>query len=151
MISESLSIYVVNHPFGVSSTLHFPVRPKYFTNSVVGKRSPLGRVHVDMVAVSDVLVVDNGGGHAAEAVTALHVVEEGGLKLLRVALDNAVRVLAEDLHLALVALAHAVALEPVLVPALLLAHLAVPPQLLQAFGFDSVRYRLRSQKFVLPH
>ena len=54
--------------------------------------------------------------------------------------EYAVGVLAEDLHLALVALAHAVALEPVLVPALLLAHLAVPPQLLQPFRLDSVRF-----------
>ena len=73
------------------------------------------------MAVSDVLIVDNSGGHTAEAVAALHVVEEGGLELLGVTLDNAVGVLAEDLHLALVALAHAVALEPVLVQSLLLA------------------------------
>ena len=46
--------------------------------------------------------------------------------------------LAEDDHLALVALAGQVALEAVLVPALLLTHLAVPAQLLQALGLDSV-------------
>lgn len=48
-------------------------------------------------------------------------------------------------------LAHAVALEAVLVAALLLAHLAVPPELLEAFGFDSVRDCLRRQEIVLAH
>lgn len=42
-------------------------------------------------------------------------------------------VLGEDPHLPQVALGRGVALEPVLVAALLLAHLAVPLELLQAF------------------
>lgn len=99
---------------------------------------------MDVVAVGDVLVVDDGGGDAAEAVATLHVVKEGGLELLGVAVDDAVRVLAEDLHLALVALAHAVALEAVLVAALFLAHLAVPAELLETFGLDSISDCLRS-------
>ena len=45
------------------------------------------------------------------------------LKLLGEAVDEAPLRLAEDLHLALVRLAHGVAFEPVLVAALLLAHL----------------------------
>lgn len=98
---------------------------------------------MDVVAVGDVLVVDDGGGDAAEAVAPLHVLEEHGLELLGVAADDPSRVLAEDLHLALVRLAHAVALESVLVAALLLAHLAVPSELLQSFGLDSVGDRLR--------
>lgn len=106
---------------------------------------------MDVVAVVDVLVVDDGGGDAAEAVAPLHVLQEAGLELLRVALDDAVGVLAEDEHLALVALAHAVALEAVLVAALLLAHLAVPPELLQPLRLDSVRDCLGRQKVVLPH
>uniref|UniRef100_A0A2P2PIS4 Uncharacterized protein MANES_07G115700 n=1 Tax=Rhizophora mucronata TaxID=61149 RepID=A0A2P2PIS4_RHIMU len=104
-----------------------------------------------MMPVVDVLVVDDGGGDAGEAVAPAHEIKEGVLELLGVAVDDAVRVLAEDLHLALVALAHAVALEPVLVSALLLAHLAVPSQLLQTFRFDSVRYCLRCQELVFPH
>ncbi|GER47140.1 glycolate oxidase iron-sulfur subunit [Striga asiatica] len=117
----------------------------------LGEGGPLGGVHVDVVAIGDVLVVDDGGGDAAESVAALHVFEEGGLELLRVAVDDAGGVLAEDLHLALVGFAHAVALETVLVPALLLAHLAVPPELLEALGLDPVRDRLWGKEFVLSH
>jgi hypothetical protein len=42
------------------------------------------------------------------------------------------------LHLALVSLAHLVALEAVLIPAGFLAQLAVPAQLVQALGLDAV-------------
>jgi hypothetical protein len=44
-----------------------------------------------------------------------------------------------------------VALEPVLIAALLLAHLAVPPQLLQTLRLDPVRDPLRRQEIRLPH
>ena len=37
---------------------------------------------MDVVAFVDVLVVDDGSGDAAEAVAALHVVEEAGLELV---------------------------------------------------------------------
>lgn len=53
--------------------------------------------------------------------------------------------LAKHQHLALVRLAGLVALEAVLITALLVAHLAVPAQLLQALGFDAVR-NLRTHK-----
>lgn len=98
---------------------------------------------MDVVAVRDVLVVDDGGSNAAEAVAPLHVLEERALELLGVATDDSGGVLAEDLHLALVRLAHTVALESVLITALLLAHLAIPSQLLQTFRLDSVRDSLR--------
>lgn len=117
----------------------------------LSERCPLGGIHVDVAAVGDVLVVDDGGGDAAEAVAPLHVLEEHALELLGVAADDPGRVLAEDLHLALVRLAHTMALESVLVATLLLAHLAVPSQLLQTFCFDSVGDRLRGEEFVLPH
>lgn len=106
---------------------------------------------MDMVAVGDVLVVDDGGGDAAEAVAPLHVLEKLRLEFLGETVDDSGGVLAEDLHLALVGLAHAVALESVLVAALLLAHLAIPSQLLQTLCFDPVRDRLWGQEFVLPH
>jgi len=41
-------------------------------------------------------------------------------------------------HLSQMALGHGVALEPILIPALLLAHLAVPSQTLQALAFGFV-------------
>lgn len=48
-------------------------------------------------------------------------------------------------------LARLVTLEPVLVAALLHAHLAVPPQLAQALGFDAVADRFRREKTMLWH
>lgn len=106
---------------------------------------------MNVMAIGDVFVVDNGGSDSAEAVAPPHVLEKCILEFLGITADNPGGVLAEDLHLALVGLAHAMALESVLVPALLLAHLAVPSQLLQTLRFDSVRNRLRGEEFVLPH
>ena len=66
-------------------------------------------------------------------------------------MHDGARVLGEDAHLAQVRVARLVALEAVLVAALLLAHLAVPPQLLQAFGFYAVRNRLWRHETMLWH
>lgn len=104
-----------------------------------------------MVAIGDVLVVHHSGSDAAEPVAAFHVIEEGGFELFRVAINDTIRVLTEHLHLALVALTHAVALEPVLVTTLFLAHLAVPTEFLETFCLDTVGDCFRSQEFVLPH
>ncbi|KAF2318774.1 hypothetical protein GH714_010616 [Hevea brasiliensis] len=80
-----------------------------------------------------------------------HEIEERVLELVGVTFDDAVRVLTEDLHLTLVALAHTVALEAILVAALLLTHLAVPSELLETFGFDSVGDCFWREKIVLTH
>lgn len=60
--------------------------------------------------------------------------------LIRELVDHLVRVLREDPHLAQVALGRGVALEAVLVSALLLAHLAVPLELLQPLGLKVVMH-----------
>lgn len=104
-----------------------------------------------VMAVVDVLVVHDGGGDTAEPVAPLHQIKKTPLELLGVTVDDAIGVLAEDLHLALVALAHAVALESVLVSALLLAHLAVPSELLESLGLDSIGDCLRCKEIVLSH
>ncbi|KAH1045613.1 hypothetical protein J1N35_036397 [Gossypium stocksii] len=77
-------------------------------------------------------------GDPTEPVAPFHKVKEVPFKLFRVPRYNPVRVLPEDLHLTLVRFAHAMALESVFVSALLLAHLTVPSQLLETFGFDSI-------------
>ena len=104
-----------------------------------------------VMAVVDVLVVHDGGGDTAEPVAPLHQIKKTLLELLGVTVDDAIGVLAEDLHLPLVALAHAVALESVLVSALLLAHLAVPSELLESLGLDSIGDCLRCEEIVLSH
>ena len=106
---------------------------------------------MNVMPIINILIVDNSGRHTAKPVAALHVFEETTLKLFRVPIDDSSRVLAKDLHLALVALAHAMALEPILISTLLLAHLTVPSELLETFGFDSVGDCFRSQEIVLPH
>jgi len=74
----------------------------------------------------------------------------GHLELLGEVVDELVRVVAEEHHLALVPLARLVTLEPVLVPALLLAQLAVPAELLQALGLDGIA-NLLVDGLLLPH
>ena len=54
-------------------------------------------------------------------------------------------------HLPQVGLAARVALEPVLIAALLLTHLAVPPKLLEALRLYLIRDRLGRQELVLAH
>lgn len=59
-------------------------------------------------------------------------------KLLRKRVNNAFGILPKYFHLPFVSFACQVALEPVLITALLLAHLAVPPQLLEALLFHAI-------------
>jgi hypothetical protein len=72
-------------------------------------------------------------------------------EFLRERVDIGAAVLGEELHLPPVALRLTVALEAVLVAALLLAHLAVPAELLQALGLDRVANRLQASDIVLGH
>ena len=93
---------------------------------------------MNVISIINKLIVNDGGGDATEPVTAFHEVEEVLFELFGVSGYDSVRVLPEDLHLALVRFAHAMAFESVFVSALLLAHLTVPSKLLETFGFDSV-------------
>ena len=97
---------------------------------------------MDVVAIVDVLVVNDGGGDATEPVAMLHVIQESVFEFFEVSFDDSGQVFAENLHLMLVALAHVVALETVLVATLLLAHLAVPSELLEPLLFDPICNRL---------
>lgn len=99
---------------------------------------------MNMVAKGDVLVINDGGGDTAEPMAIFHVLEKGAFEFFGVTVDDSSGVLPEHLHLALVRLAHTMALESILVAALLLAHLAIPPQFLQTLCFDSVSNRLGS-------
>jgi len=67
------------------------------------------------------------------------VVHEGTFKLLAVPLDDSLGILAKDLHLPPVPFTHLVALEAVLISALLLTQLAVPTKFLQPLGLDPIR------------
>ena len=99
---------------------------------------PSGGVHVDVILVIDVLIVDLSGLDSLGSVTALEQTHESVLELLGVGAQELVGVVGEDEELALVGLARRVALESVLVSALLLAHLAVPTELLQPLGLHLV-------------
>lgn len=104
-----------------------------------------------MMPIRNVLIPNNSGSDAGRPVRALQMLHELFLKLLREPVYKPIRVIPEHLHLPLVALRQAVALKPILVAALLLAHLAVPLELLQPLGLDPVGDCLRRQKLVLPH
>lgn len=66
------------------------------------------------------------------------VVQESALKFLAVAFNHTVWVLPKHLHLPPVPFTHLVALEAVLISALLLTQLAVPTKLLQPLGLDPI-------------
>ncbi|GMF56212.1 unnamed protein product [Phytophthora fragariaefolia] len=86
----------------------------------------------------DVLVVHVRGAHALGAVPPRQVLEERGLEELAVAAQEIVRVAGHEQHLPLVRLGRRrVTLEPVLVAARLMAHLAEPAQLLETLGLQS--------------
>lgn len=74
------------------------------------------------------------------------MVHEILLELRRVVSDNLPWVLAEDLHLPLVALRCQMTLETVFIAALFLAQLAVPTQLLEAL-LHSISINLQVQSF----
>jgi len=81
---------------------------------------------VRVLSIRDVLVVDDVGGHSLGLPTTRHEIHEGGLELSREAVHKVLGSLGEDLHLALMTLGLAVALEAIGIATLLLAHLTVP-------------------------
>lgn len=66
------------------------------------------------------------------------VLHEAPMELLRIAVDDALRILSKNLHLPPVAVRGEVAFEAVLIAALLAAHLTVPSQLAEALGLDAI-------------
>ena len=68
---------------------------------------------------------------------------------------KAVGIVLKHEHLPTVRLAHAVTLETVFISTCLLAHLAIPSQLCESFGFDAVADGLGSEEsttlFSFPH
>lgn len=83
-----------------------------------------------VVPVRNVLIPNNRGRHTGGPVRPFQMLHEHLLELLRESVDETVGVIAEHLHLALMAIGQAVTFEAVFVTALLLAHLAVPFELL---------------------
>lgn len=112
---------------------------------------PFGGVHMNMMAIRDVLIPNNGSGNTGAAMRAFKMLHKLALELLGEAIDEALGIVAQHLHLALVPVREAVTLEAVLVAALFLAHLTIPLELLQSLRLDPVGDRLRRQKLVLPH
>ena len=138
--SLRISIYIRNEPT-FRGFLDFTLAGSTEILDELSERGPLDRVHLDVVAIVDVLIVNDGSDDATELVATLHVVQESAFEFFEVSFDDLGRVLAEDLHLTLVALAYIVALETVLVAILLLAHLAVPSELLKPLRFDPIHDR----------
>lgn len=106
---------------------------------------------MNMMPVGDILIPDNRGSDASRPVRAFQMLHKHLLELLRVSVNEALRIIPEHLHLALVTVRHTMTLEAVLIATLFLAHLAVPLQLLQTLGLDPIGDGLGRQKLVLPH
>jgi len=93
---------------------------------------------VDMLLVTDVLLVHHVSLHPLLIVLPPQDVIESLLKVPAISVQVLARVISEQQQLSLMRLRRGVALEPIRIPALLLAHLAVPPQLLQTLGLHLV-------------
>lgn len=106
---------------------------------------------MNMMPISDVLIVKHSGSNPAESMTSPDKFQESVLELFRVSIHKTLRVLAKDLHLPLMAFTHAMAFEAVFVSALLLAHLAIPSEFLQALSFDAVSDGFGGEEVVLAH
>ena len=91
-----------------------------------------------MLLVRNILLVEVVDVDLLLAVGGAQQLQEVALEVVREAGDVLARVFAHQQHLPHVRLRLRVAFEAVLVPRLLLAHLAVPAQPLQAFGFELV-------------
>jgi len=93
---------------------------------------------MDVLLVGDVLLVDLVGTGSLSAEPSAQQLHVAVGELLAEAVQELARGIRKEEQLALVGLAHGVALEAILVAALLLAHLAVPAQLLQALRLHLV-------------
>ena len=109
----------------------------------LGKRNPPGRIHVKMVAVLDELLVDVVRLDTLRPKPAGEELDEVVLKLHGEVGDMLACTFANDEHLAEMRLGLGVTFESVLIPALLLADLAVPTQALKALGLHLVGEVLR--------
>ena len=65
---------------------------------------------MNMMPVMNILIINHGRRDTRKPMAPFHHVKEFVFEFFRVAVDDSVRVLIEDLHLPLVALAHIVAL-----------------------------------------
>jgi hypothetical protein len=106
---------------------------------------------VDVVLVRNVLLVHPVRLHPLRSVPVGQRADETSFKLPRKIVNHRVRVLRKQPHLPQMTFARRVALEPVLVAALLLAHLAVPTQFLQTHALLAVADGFRRQCVVLGH
>jgi hypothetical protein len=86
------------------------------------------------------LVVDGDGLAALGAVAVRQCFNKILVKVSAEIVHKAVWIVLKHEHLSAMRLAHAMALETVLVAACLLAHLTIPSQLCEPFGFDAVAY-----------
>ncbi|KZL82013.1 hypothetical protein CI238_06107, partial [Colletotrichum incanum] len=117
----------------------------------LGQTGPFRRVHVHVLLVGDVLLVKVVDLHLLLPVTRAEQLCEVAKELVAVLIEKLFRVLAHDEHLPHVRLGLRVHLEAVLIAALLLAHLAVPPQPLQAFALELVAQVLRRADLCFRH
>jgi len=93
---------------------------------------------VDVLLVGNVLLVDLVGAGSLRAEPPAQQLHVAVGELFAEAVQEFARIVRKEEQLALVGLAHRVALEAVFIAALLLAHLAVPAQLLQTLRFHLV-------------
>lgn len=102
------------------------------------ERNPSRRVHVDMLLVLNVLVVHGVRAHTLGVVTCLEERDKLVLELARELCNGRARVGSQSDDLAQMRFRPTVRLEAVLVSALLLTDLTVPPKPAEALGLDGI-------------
>jgi len=106
---------------------------------------------MDVLLVGDVLLVDLVGTGSLSAEPSAQQLHVAVGELFAEAVQKLAGGIGKEEQLALVGLAHGVALEAILVAALFLTHLAVPPQLLEALRLHLVGQVLRRTHLCATH
>ena len=81
--SLQISIYIRNEPT-FRGFLDLTLAGSTEILDELSERGPLDQVHLDVVAIVDVLVVNDGSGDATEPVATLHVVQESAFEFFEV-------------------------------------------------------------------
>jgi hypothetical protein len=105
---------------------------------------------VNVIAIGDILLVNIVGLDSFLAF-ALENLHKSLLELFGEIFHILIGAFRKQLHLSLMRFGHAVTFEAVLITTLLLTHLTIPTQLLQAFRLDLVTNPFQTADFVFGH
>jgi len=143
--SANLYIYIYIYTFETFQALNTNFLHLESTKNTKNHENPVRNPYLDILLVNHITM------HAFRSVLPPQNVQVALFKVVAEAGHEAAGIFGKEQQLALMGLGRQVALETVLVAALLLAHLAKPAQLLQPLGLDPVGDGLGRQGLVFGH